>query len=94
MTTDANPHYLELRQWMRDKEVTCKFVASFLGVSEGAISKIFKRSTMPTKHHIPCVSMGFPVELLPKAEDRKRGPRPKIPTIPAMRRLCQASARV
>lgn len=94
MTTDANPRFLKLRQWMEDNSVTYRFVASILGVSESAVPKILKRDTMPTKHHKACVEIGFPVEMLPQGKDLKRGRRAIIPSIPAMRRLCQASARV
>ena len=94
MTTNAETRFLQLRQWMEDHNVTYRFIAPFLGVTADAVSKILKRDTMPTKHHQACVQLGFPLELLPKGADLKRGPRVKIPNIPAMRKLCQPSARV
>lgn len=94
MTTDTETRFLKLRQWMEDHSVTYRFIAPLLGVTESAVPKIFKRETMPTKHYKACVELGFPIDLLPKGQDLKRGPRAKIPNIPAMRRLCQPSARV
>lgn len=94
MTTDAETRFLKLRQWMERHCVTYRFVAPLLGVTEGAVPKILKGETMPTKHYKACVELGFPVDLLPRGQDLKRGPRAKIPNIPAMRRLCQSPARV
>ncbi len=93
MTTNAETRFLKLRKWMDDHSVTYQFIAPFLGVTAGAVPKILKRDTMPTKHHQACVRLGFPLELLPTGADLKRGPRAKIPNIPAMRKLCQPSAR-
>lgn len=94
MTTDTTPRFIRLRQWMDDNSVTYRFVATILGVSESAVPKILKRDTMPTKHHKACVEIGFPVEMLPQGKDLKRGRRAIIPSIPAMRRLIQTSARM
>lgn len=94
MTTDTTPRFIRLRQWMDDNSVTYRFVATILGVSESAVPKILKRDTMPTKHHKACVEIGFPVEMLPQGKDLKRGRRTIIPSIPAMRRLIQTSARM
>lgn len=94
MTTNAEIRFLKLRQWMEDHSITYRFIASILGVSESAVPKILKRDTMPTKHHKACVGIGFPVEMLPQGKDLKRGRPAIIPNIPAMRRLCQHSARV
>lgn len=92
MTTNAETRFLKLRQWMEDHCVTFRFIAPHLGVTESAVPKILKGETMPTRHYTVCVKMGFPVELLPEGKDLKRGPRAKIPNIPAMRKLCQHAA--
>ncbi len=84
MTTDNQNRPQQLRAWMKDMEVTDNFVAQFMGVSPQAVNKMLKRPTMPTDRHKVCVELGFPVELLPRPEDLKPGPRPKIPKLPLM----------
>ena len=94
MTTDTELRFLKLRQWMDEHCVTYSFVAPHLGVTPSCVHKMFRRNTMPTKHYRVCVGMGFPQEVLPTGADLKRGQQAKIPTIPAMRKLCQPSATV
>lgn len=90
MTTDMHSRFLKLRQWMVEHNVTYRFLAHQLGVTEAAVQKMLRKNTMPTKHHLVCINLGFPKESLPKGEDRKPGPRPKIPNLPV---LCQQERR-
>lgn len=90
MATDIHSRFFELRQWMVEHEVTYRFLAPHLDISEACVQKMLRNSTIPTRHHRVLVSLGFPVDLLPKGKDRKPGPRPKIPNLPV---LCQQERR-
>ncbi|WP_288229139.1 XRE family transcriptional regulator [uncultured Desulfovibrio sp.] len=84
MTTDTQNRPQQLRAWMKDKKVTDVFVAQFMDVSPQAVNKMLKRPTIRTDRHKVFVELGFPVELLPRPENLKPGPRPKIPELPVM----------
>ena len=69
-----------LKEWMRDNRVTFRWLASKLGISGPRIMNLLRANRISIKRHADFVELGFPVELLPKAEDYiPRGRPPKIP---------------
>lgn len=73
---------LELKMWMYRHNVTIRYVAEQLGVSETLARKYLVLSeTVPTHWHNQLVQLGVPPEMLPRAEDKKRGPARKIPLL-------------
>ena len=71
-----------LKAWMDEHNVTIRYVAEQLGVSMTLTRRyLVLCETIPTHWHRQLVLLGIPPELLPRAEDKKRGPSRKIPVL-------------
>ena len=70
-----------LRTWMDERDMTIRYVAEQLGVSMTLARRyLMLWDTVPTLWHRQLVLLGIPPELLPRAENKKRGPS-KIPVL-------------
>lgn len=78
----ATSLYERLREWMRGNDITYASLGQELGVSGAYASRICRAQHIPVRHHARMVELGFPPELLPPAEDRKRGKRALTPRWP------------
>lgn len=90
MTTMPNvDRATALRTWMDEHDVTIRYVAEQLGVSMTLARRyLILCETVPTRWHGQLVQLGIPAELLPRAEDRKRGPSRKIPVLDPRPAVC------
>ena len=78
-----------LKAWMDEHNVTIRYVAEQLGVSMTLTRRyLVLCETIPTRWHRQLVLLGIPPELLPRAEDKKRGPSRKIPVLNPHPALC------
>lgn len=66
--------YEMLREWMRDNHVTLVWTASRLGITDMGVLRLIRSDRISVKRHAEFVALGFPPELLPKAEDYIRKP--------------------
>ena len=66
-----------LRLWLMISRNTITALAARIGISQGALSWGLKKDTMPVDSHKILVEAGVPVELLPRPEDVRPGPKPK-----------------
>lgn len=73
VTTEPLTRQEALRRWMRLTGVTFRALAEGSGVSGTQMGNLAGQETMPTCHHRHLVAQGVPSELLPRAEDQKRG---------------------
>lgn len=74
-----------LREWMRQKHYTIRQLANDLGVVESTVRFILASDTIPTSRHTQLIVLGFPLDLLPQAVDKKPGPKPLTPDYPGLR---------
>ena len=77
--------YEKLRRWMRAHAITFAAIARQTGAGTTTIQIQLAGETMPVHRHKELVALGFPPELLPRAQDLKRGPRPVQPDFPGLR---------
>lgn len=63
--------------WIKRSEFTLNSLAEAAGVSASVLSRSMRNETMPTKQHAALLALGMPVNLLPRPEDKKTGPKPK-----------------
>ena len=69
-----------LREWMYNNRVTFRWTASKLGISDVGVARLLRSDRISVKRHAEFVDLGFPEELLPRAEDYiHRGRAPLIP---------------
>lgn len=64
--------YTLLKEWMRDNRVTLVWTGKKLGITTSAIQSLLSSDRISVKRHAEFVALGFPPELLPKAEDYVR----------------------
>lgn len=69
----TNPKYKELLLWMRDHYITFRNLAPHLGVSAATARNWCYQERISPRSHAKLVRLGFPVELLPRAESVLRG---------------------
>lgn len=84
------PRERRLRAWMLEHDITNRALAERLGVTPQRVGAMVRNDTMPTLLHAKCVSLGFPVELLPEAVDLSSGPKPRVPLFPALMNEAEA----
>ena len=73
-----------LRKWLRAHDITLAALGRELGVSETRARELIFIETMPTLLHARATALGIPAELLPRALDKKPGPKPKVPRFPGL----------
>ncbi len=78
------PRSERLRLWMTAHNITDAAIGKHLGITAQAVNKFLLRDTMPVRHHIKCLELGFPEELLPAPYDRPRGRRALAPHFPGL----------
>jgi len=76
----SEPRILRLREWMAQYNVTYRWIAEQLGITDAGVRSMLKRETMPVVRHEQCVSIGVPEELLPTPLDLPSGPQRREPT--------------
>ena len=69
-----------LKEWMRDNRVTFRWTGSKIGITGAGVLRLLRSNRIPVKRHIELIELGFPAELLPKAEDYI--PKGKTPLVP------------
>lgn len=87
----ATKRQSRLREWMKDHKITVIELARRLGVSERIARKYICEESIPTNRHNQFVTLGFPVELLPKPLDRKGGCKRLVPDFPGLRQEAQSA---
>lgn len=78
-----------LRSWMDDHEITVSQLAKDLGVAVRMARQYISAETIPTIRHTQFVVLGFPLDLLPQAVDKKPGPQKRTPDYPGLREKAQ-----
>lgn len=73
-----------LRKWLHAHDITLAALGKALGVSETRARELIFVETMPTLLHARARALGIPMELLPRALDKKPGPKPKVPRFPGL----------
>lgn len=71
----TNPNYKKLLIWMAAHYITNKNLGEQLGVSPAYARLLCYQERIPQKWHADLVGLGFPAELLPRAEDIIGAPR-------------------
>lgn len=67
----------ELRVWMMLHDVTLSQLARAMGITPSAASVALKKERIGVYKYNVLVEFGIPSHLLPKAEDVRRGPKPR-----------------
>ncbi len=67
----------KLRAFMAIKGVTLASLAQKMNISSNAVKYLLFNKTIPTRRYRELIDIGFPEDVLPPAEDRKSGPKPK-----------------
>lgn len=81
----ATKRQKRLRLWMEEHEITVKQLAKDLGVAVRMARQYISAETIPTIRHTQLVVLGFPLDLLPQAVDKKPGPQKRTPDYPGLR---------
>lgn len=84
MASQRSPRPESLRKWLRAHDITLAALGKALGVSDTRARELIVADTIPTWLHARASALGIPVELLPPALDKKRGPKPKVPRFPGL----------
>lgn len=84
MATPDLPRTVRLKAWMAEHNITFRDVAEQLSISTNSAHKFLNQDTIPVKHHTVLVSLGFPVELLPVAFDKRPGRPVAKPNFPGL----------
>lgn len=82
--------YDQLREWMHKNRVTFRWTASKLGTTGTGAAWLLKADRIPVKRYAELIALGFPAELLPRAEDRIRKGNP--PIVPVWEQDSKATA--
>lgn len=69
----TNPNYDKLREWKKEHHITDLDLGARLGCSKAYARLLCCQDRIPTVWHKKLVSLGFPAELLPRAEDVPMG---------------------
>ena len=67
----------KLQIFLQRNRISFRFLGVRMDMTGTAVSSLCRGETMPTRRHAELVALGIPVELLPRPEDIKPGPRPK-----------------
>ena len=80
MTTDTNnARYQQVLDFMLAHDITFAQLADKLGFGSPAAPRYHLRNaTCPGRVHRGLLGLGFPIEILPKVEDKKPGPARKV----------------
>lgn len=81
-TLGAKARQEALSDWIRSNETTLTKLALDAGIGVSRLSRMLGQETMPKRHHAFLRSQGIPANFLPRAEDQKRGPKPRPAFIP------------
>ena len=83
---DNNRRFEELYAWMNhaERQITFLAIAEQLDIAESTARKHLKSETIPTSHYRKLIALGFPPELLPRAEDKVPGRKRKVPRFPGL----------
>ena len=66
------------RIWQLTKGVTLAELSKVLGITGCGLSKSLNNERMPVEHHKRLVDFGVPENLLPRPENVRTGPKPKM----------------
>ena len=61
-----------LREWMNDNSVTLAWAGKKMGMTGQGVGRLLRAARIPVKRHEALVLLGFPIELLPRAENYVR----------------------
>ena len=61
--------------WMRRNNMNFSEIGKSLGITRMSAGRLCKAERIPSERHRQLVQLGIPVDLLPHAEDVKRGPK-------------------
>ena len=84
MTSKLTPRQQGLRQWLLDHDITYPALGAALGLSLSRTKRLIRDEYVSTNIHGRLQALGIPLELLPPALDKKRGPKPKVPRFPGL----------
>lgn len=79
--------YIELTRlerliiWLRRNDMNFSRIGELLGITRMSAGRLCKAERIPSERHRELVQLGIPIDLLPPAEDVRRGP--KTSTKPA-----------
>ena len=78
--------YQRLKGFMVAHRVTLAALAEKLGFgAESSVRYHLASEVCPTELHAKLLELGFPLELLPRPEDKQRGPAPRQPDWDSLR---------
>ena len=75
------PEYIELSRlerliiWMRRNNINFSEIGESLGITRMSAGRLCKAERIPSSRHRELVQLGIPTDLLPPAEDVRRGPK-------------------
>ncbi len=81
------PEYIELSRlerliiWMRRNNINFSEIGESLGITRMSAGRLCKAERIPSSRHRELVQLGIPTDLLPPAEDVRRGPKTGNPRI-------------
>lgn len=81
------PEYIELTRlerliiWMRRNNINFSEIGESLGITRMSAGRLCKAERIPSSRHRELVQLGIPTDLLPPAEDVRRGPKTGTPRI-------------
>ncbi len=81
------PEYIELSRlerliiWMRRNNINFSEIGESLGITRMSAGRLCKAERIPSSRHRELVQLGIPTDLLPPAEDVRRGPKTGTPRI-------------
>lgn len=61
--------------WMRRNNINFSKIGESLGITRMSAGRLCKAERIPSSRHRDLARLGIPIELLPSAEDVKRGPK-------------------
>lgn len=73
--------YIELTRlerliiWMRRNKMNFSEIGKSLGITRMSAGRLCKAERIPSERHRELVQLGIPVDLLPPAENVRRGPK-------------------
>lgn len=73
------PRYIRLRAWMVEHSLTCTALGKLIGCSNPYTYRLLSGDFIPRKRHEQLLTIGIPIDLLPKPKDTKLG-RKKVST--------------
>lgn len=73
--------YIELTRlerliiWLRRNDMNFSRIGELLGITRMSAGRLCKAERIPSERHRELVQLGIPIDLLPPAEDVRRGPK-------------------